>query len=398
MKIAIICNFDKEITDESTGGTEVFSYNLINFLSKSKKISKIYVFGVGKNHFYNKKIFFNSLIPNSSYSYINNNEILKKLNSERSDFFSEFRFNLAIKTFKKIFKIINQVDIIHDNSTSALFSSLDYLFNKPIVTTLHTNFESPAFIIPYNLGLITNKKHYFVVIAKHQLNFFKKNLNNIKNFKVIYNGININKYPFKLKPQDDYGIWIGRISRKHNKGIIETILFSKLTKKKVKILASLDDLVYYKDKIENLLINEKQIDFITNKISLNEKIKYYQNAKYFIYPIIWEEPFGLVFIEAMATGTPVVAFARGSVPEIIKDGETGFIVNPSDNDIRGNWIIKKTGIEGLCQAVERIYSMPENEYRQMRYNCRKHVEQNFTAEKMVDEYEKVYQEILAKQK
>lgn len=103
-------------------------------------------------------------------------------------------------------------------------------------------------------------------------------------------------------------------------------------------------------------------------------------------------------IEAMACGTPVVAYARGSVPEVIKDGETGFIVNPSDTDIRGNWIIKKTGIEGLCEAVERIYSMPEDQYRQMRRNCRAHVEKNFTVERMVDEYEKVYKEILLSKK
>lgn len=101
-------------------------------------------------------------------------------------------------------------------------------------------------------------------------------------------------------------------------------------------------------------------------------------------------------IESMACGTPVVAFARGSVPEIIKDGETGFIVNPSDDDIRGNWIIKKTGIEGLCEAVERIYSMPEKQYLEMRKACRAHVEKHFTVERMVDEYEKVYEEILAK--
>ena len=100
-------------------------------------------------------------------------------------------------------------------------------------------------------------------------------------------------------------------------------------------------------------------------------------------------------IEAMATGTPVVAFARGSVPEIVKDSETGFIVNSSDSDIRGNWIVKKTGIAGLCEAVERMYAMPTEQYQQMRRNCRAHVEAHFTVEKMVDSYEQVYQKILA---
>lgn len=68
----------------------------------------------------------------------------------------------------------------------------------------------------------------------------------------------------------------------------------------------------------------------------------------------------------MACGVPVVAYARGSIPEIIKDGETGFLVNPSDNDIRGEFLIKKTGIQGLKETVEKIYSMSEDEYITMR--------------------------------
>jgi glycosyltransferase involved in cell wall biosynthesis len=99
-------------------------------------------------------------------------------------------------------------------------------------------------------------------------------------------------------------------------------------------------------------------------------------------------------IEAMACGTPVVAYARGSVPEVIKDGETGFIINSSENDIRGNWIVKKTGIDGLCEAVEKIYSMPQEQYHQMRRNCRAHVEKRFTIERMIEEYVRIYYQIL----
>jgi glycosyltransferase involved in cell wall biosynthesis len=105
-----------------------------------------------------------------------------------------------------------------------------------------------------------------------------------------------------------------------------------------------------------------------------------------LFPIEWEEPFGLVMVESMATGTPVIAYARGATKEIIKDGETGFLVNPSDIDIRGNFIIKKTGQAGIQEAVERIYSMPDNEYARIRQNCRRHVENLFTIEKMVNQY------------
>jgi glycosyltransferase involved in cell wall biosynthesis len=127
----------------------------------------------------------------------------------------------------------------------------------------------------------------------------------------------------------------------------------------------------------------------------DEALELFKRSKAFLFPVQWEEPFGLVMIESMACGTPVIAFARGSVPEIIKDGETGLIVNPSDGDIRGNWLVKKTGIEGLCEAIDKIYSLPVGQYQQMRRNCRSLVEKNFTVEKMVNEYEKVYQQILA---
>ena len=118
--------------------------------------------------------------------------------------------------------------------------------------------------------------------------------------------------------------------------------------------------------------------------------KFYQNACAFLFPIHWEEPFGLVMIEAMACGTPVIAYNRGSVSEIVRDGVTGFIIEEEDRGNqgnRGNWVIKKTGIEGLVEAIKRIGEID-------RASCRRHVEENFTMEKMVEGYEKVYKKIL----
>jgi len=116
-------------------------------------------------------------------------------------------------------------------------------------------------------------------------------------------------------------------------------------------------------------------------------------AKGLLFPIKWEEPFGLVMIEAMACGTPVIAYNRGSVSEIVKDGVTGFIID-SDNENRpgrGNWVIKKQGIEGLVEAIKRIGEID-------RAACKKHVEKHFTVEKMVTSYEEVYQKILVDKK
>jgi glycosyltransferase involved in cell wall biosynthesis len=133
------------------------------------------------------------------------------------------------------------------------------------------------------------------------------------------------------------------------------------------------------------------INFATN----GNRDTYFQNAKLFMFPLQKGELFGLTMLEAMATGTPTVAFARNASPYVIKDGETGFLVNPSDDEITGNWIVKKTGIEGLCEAVERIYSMDNETYKTMRRACRTHVERNFTISVMTDKYIEIYKKILA---
>lgn len=213
----------------------------------------------------------------------------------------------------------------------------------------------------------------------------------------VYNGLDVSRYKFADYPcgenKNDYTFWISRISPQ--KGILEAIEVSKRLNTKflfTKVTNAEADKKYFEKYVK------PQLDISITKplpeLSFSQKNSYFRNARLFLFPIQWEEPFGLVMIESLATGTPVVAFARGSVPEVVKDGETGFIVNPSDDDIRGDWIVKKTGIEGLCEAVKKIYSMPEEKYRRMRRVCREHVEKNFTAERMVNAYEKVYRGIL----
>ena len=92
----------------------------------------------------------------------------------------------------------------------------------------------------------------------------------------------------------------------------------------------------------------------------------------------------------MAAGTPVITYARGAAPEIIKDGKTGFLINPSESDIRGNYLIKQCGIAGLIEAVNLIYSLSDKEYETMRCACKKHISENFSLKNMVDRYEKLY--------
>lgn len=104
-------------------------------------------------------------------------------------------------------------------------------------------------------------------------------------------------------------------------------------------------------------------------------VGHYQTAAALLFPIQWEEPFGLVMIEALACGTPVIAYNRGSVPEIIVDGKTGFIVDPEQ------------GVDGLVDAISHIGDID-------RKACRTYVEKHFSLEVMVKGYEEVYKKIL----
>ena len=139
---------------------------------------------------------------------------------------------------------------------------------------------------------------------------------------------------------------------------------------KLKVAAKVytQELDYYNQKIAPLLDESRSwVEFI-GEVGGREKDEFLGNAHALLFPIDWPEPFGLVMIEAMACGTPVVAWRNGSVPEIIEDGITGFVVE---------------SVEGAVQAVGRISELS-------RPACRKRFEERYDASRMVQNYLKVY--------
>ena len=182
----------------------------------------------------------------------------------------------------------------------------------------------------------------------------------------VYNGIEVEDYPFK-STSGDYLLFAGRLVPE--KGVAEAVHVARRANEKLLIAGSRIEQDYFDAEVKPFL--GEQIQFL-GMVKFNEMPQLYEKAKALVFPIKWEEPFGLVMAEAMACGTPVIAFRRGSVPEIIVDGKTGFIV---DNE------------EDMVEAVKRIDTIDRAE-------CRKHVERNFSMERMVDEYAKVYSHIL----
>ena len=261
---------------------------------------------------------------------------------------------------------------------------------KPILITIHHILDA-EYIRRY-FSLYKQSPNIFFISAS---NAQRKLLPDLNYLTTIYHGIDTKVFQFNSTGGENI-MWAGRA----------------IPEKGINIVVEVADRVKRKAKLFGIQRKEHQawlqktvldkIDVVNGPVPISleiglqrlQLVEHFQTSKLFLFPVGYEESFGLVLIEAMSCGTPVVAYAKGSIPEIIKDGVTGFIVNSSEEDVRGDWIIKKTGVEGLIEAVERIYSMSEVEYFTMRKACRERVEMYFTIEMMTKSYIKAYKDAI----
>jgi len=261
-------------------------------------------------------------------------------------------------------------DLIHWHISYDLLPYLTAQLSKdiPAVITFHNYYDNTEDIFS------ENSKSYNIALSKS----FHAQVP-VKFFATVYNGINIKDFAFNPDYNGQKIVWIGRFSPV--KGVDIAINIADKTKTKLTLAGQKKKTDYFVKTIEPAIKKSGYVDFI-GPVAGIEKSRVLGEAKLFINPIRWDEPFGLVVPEANACGTPVVAYARGAMSELIKDGFNGHLVKPGD-------------IDGMIKAAKKIYDMPEAEYRQMRANCREHVEKNFTVEKMVDGYEAVYKRVIA---
>lgn len=253
-----------------------------------------------------------------------------------------------------------EFDIIHDHNLPFSAPAAN-LSTTPVVATLHGPID------PGNQELYEQLNNpYLISISNAQIP--KNSLMN--NVTTIYHGFDMSKYPFSEK-NGGYLLYVGRIAPK--KGLHHAISVAKKLNRRLIIAAKLDIHIhadYYKKEIKPHLGD--QIQWIGEATEF-ERNQLMAHCRAFLHPACWEEPFGLTMIEALACGAPVVAFNRGSVPELIRNGKTGFIVENEDE---------------MAEAVQRIGKID-------RKYCRRYALSNFSASKMTDEYEIVYKAILA---
>jgi glycosyltransferase involved in cell wall biosynthesis len=184
----------------------------------------------------------------------------------------------------------------------------------------------------------------------------------------VYNGIDPAVYPFQEKAvEPPYLAFVGRISPE--KGPEGAIKIARASGYPLKMAGKVDpvDKVYFQEQIKPLIDGE-QIQYL-GEVSHEEKAQLLGGATVTLFPITWREPFGLVMIESMATGTPVIGMAMGSVPEVIAHGKSGLICH---------------SLQEMIDAIPQAMTLN-------RQTCRDYVLNRFSVKTMVDEYERAYQ-------
>lgn len=288
-----------------------------------------------------------------------------------------YEIALLTQLVHSVRKIHENYDIIHNHSAPEfLLSLIENELKRPLVTTVHLQ------TTPYvQQTLAQFKKTHFVPISQNQRTL----LNNSNITRTIYNGIDTGAFSY-YEHKEDYLFWLGRLARAKNpdgsfmdpKGVRWAIQLARETNQRLLLAGAVEDRQFYDKDVKPYLSDTiRWIGPIQAKQGMERKeiVRLMQRAKAFLMTINWEEPFGLVMAEAMSCGTPVIGFRRGSVPELVVNGKTGFVVDPLD------------GIAGLIQAVSDIGSINP-------VDCRKHVEKYFSTSIMVNNYASLFKDLL----
>ncbi|MFC1656804.1 glycosyltransferase [Patescibacteria group bacterium] len=286
---------------------------------------------------------------------------------------TQYELTMASKCFEMARD--NKFDIVHAHDHTKVIYFANFV-DTPIVFTFHGDPEDDlSEEIDRKRLLKYRDRVKSVAVSDFQVKNASKYFNFIDR---VYHGIDISRLKFNAKPKD-HMLFLGRMVDRKGPDIALDI--AKSLNKKIVLAGepySKEDKEFFV-KIQTSMKNQ-ETEYLGH-IPFDKVGDIYRQSKVFMMPIRKNEAFGLVMIEAMACGTPVVVFDRGSAGEIVKDGVTGFVVKVDDN-------------QAMAKAVQKIYNMPENQYQKMRENCRKHVEEKFSIQKMVDGYEKVYQKII----
>ncbi|MCH7577860.1 MAG: glycosyltransferase family 4 protein [Chloroflexi bacterium] len=254
-----------------------------------------------------------------------------------------------------------QFDIIHNHAMEPVMA-LAGLVNVPMLTTMHCLITSDTRVVWQRYS------GYYNTISRAQFSTVPP-LEKPQHAGVVRNAVDVASFPFSTQ-KDDYLLCLNRVAPE--KGTHLAIEAARRAGRKLIIAGKVDpvDRDYYEAAVKPR-VDGRDVVFL-GEADQRTKRELYARAACVLMPICWDEPFGLVMVEAMACGTPVIAFARGAAPELIVDGETGFLVNDVDS---------------MLEALGKIDTIEPD-------CCRQHVEANFDVPVMVEGYLRLYREIV----
>ncbi len=257
-----------------------------------------------------------------------------------------------------LFEQVDKFDLIHNNYD---FMPLSYsrLVDTPMLTTIH-GFSSSKILPIYREY---NRDNFYVSISNADRN------PDLDYLATVYHGIDLKEFTLVEQP-GDYLLYFGRIHP--DKGTADAIDIARRHGAKLYIAGIIQDKDYFNVRVAPHVDNQNV--FYLGSVGPAQRQHLLGQAYALLHPIHFDEPFGLSVVESMACGTPVIAFRRGSMPEVISDGHTGFLVN---------------NIDEACEKLNLIRELD-------RKDCYRWVKERFSQERMVDDYIALYEQILGR--
>jgi UDP-glucose:tetrahydrobiopterin glucosyltransferase len=279
--------------------------------------------------------------------------------------------NLFLELFLQLRLRKHEFDVIHAHAFDwPAFACSAFVQSIPVMHTIYLSAISPE--INEGLRALHQQHHPFTLVTiSHSC---ARTYADYTPFDyIIYHGVNLNAIPFTPSVADDAPLlFAGRITPE--KGVTEAIEIARLAVRSLLIAGGIYHRRYYEEQVVPLLQQEWEHVTYLGHLEHATLWKLMGQSLGLLFPIAWDEAFGLVLVEAMATGTPVIAFERGAAGEVIRHGETGFLVASGD-------------CGGAAALVNELSSLS-------RTRCRAHVAENFSLVHTIDAYEYAYAEIV----
>ncbi len=282
--------------------------------------------------------------------------------------FTKSNTDKPVMHYHECYKRASEFDIIHSHGQYLSLPEAEGL-ETPVVFTWHGSFYPGETTEEKRATLMRYKALRYISISDNQ----RAGLPELNYIATVYNAMDITQYPYVAKNKGDYLLWVGRVSPK--KGAKTAIDVAKRVGIRLEMAAAIDpiDRAYFDAEIKPFIDGDSVI--YHGEVGLEALVELYGGALATLYPISWHEPFGLVMAESLAVGTPVIATSIGSVPEVVHDGQTGYVVDSS------------AGIQGLVDAVRHVQTIK-------RSVCRSYAVERFDKERMVADYERAYASVL----